>query len=90
MVLLLAIVLVYSYPSINLEQNKQSDEFHKDGAKGWLIVIAPYVITYFTIEKLIMLCNMLINFFKVVSSLIPSPPLPVTLHHVFVVVVVCP
>jgi len=38
LVLLLAIALVYSNPSINLKQNKPSDEFLKDEAKGWLIL----------------------------------------------------
>jgi len=36
-VLLLAIALFYSNPSINLKQIKPTDEFHKDGATGWLI-----------------------------------------------------
>ena len=40
LVLLLAIAYFYSNPPINLKMNKPTDEFHKDEAKGWLILFA--------------------------------------------------
>ena len=57
-ILLLAIAIGYSYSFMNLKQNKPTDEFHKDETKGWLILlllvfVVPYVIAYFTTEKLI-------------------------------------
>ena len=44
-VLLLAIALGYSFSLINRKQNKPTDEFHKDEAKGWLILDAYFCCT---------------------------------------------
>jgi len=40
LLLAIAITLVFINPSINLTQNKPTDEFHKDEAKGWLLSFA--------------------------------------------------
>ena len=47
MVLLLAVAvaLVYSNPSINLKQDKPTNEFHNNDAKGWLILGAHFYCT---------------------------------------------